>query len=1148
MATLTFLKQRLKQNAVTTTSHPMQPLSDAQYRAGFEILLQNSGRAIYHEFIISQLLLLLSPLLNSRSQISILEVGPGPKSVLGALPSWLRRKIEKYTAFEPNDLFATDLEDWLCSASETGSPLSCLQSPPTIHRIPFSSDSYASTDGDSSTSGDAEKFDVVLFCHSMYGMQPKRRYLERALKLLIEQPEGAMVVVFHREGSLRLDGLPCHRTASFPAGVIDVVDDDNILNRFARFVTGFDILDANADNCVQVEWRNICRALGRRDKVNPDHLFFSSPNIMATFTPQATTLPELTAQVPSVSGERTVKNRQARRHHPASVMRPTEIRHIEDCVRWARNHKVGLTIIGGGHSGNCVWPNVVSIDMAAFDQIHILKVGERISDPTSDAIVVAEAGSKSGDIVRKTIAAGLIVPLGARPSVGAGLWLQGGIGHLTRLHGLTCDAIIGAVVVSVASGRTLYVGHVPSQHRPVDAVRPENEGELLWAIRGAGTNFGIVVSVTFKTYTAPTYLIRNWVIPLNNKQEARLQLGDFDELVAKTLPRSQSADAYLYWDIDKLHLGVTVFESSTTLDNPAPAPRTTYTTLGRENHSENVDSVGLFESEMYVSGMHGGHVGGKTSSFKRCLFLKGIGVANVTDILVAAMETRPSPFCYLHLLQGGGAVGEVADDATAFGCRGWDFACVITGVWPRDQDGTEVNGAAVQWVYDVVKDLLPLSRGVYGADLGPDPRDATLASKAFGANRPRLARLKRKWDPDNVLAYACPLMEAPFKHKLIILVTGESCAGKDYCADIWVSMFTTHSDQGIKARSVSISDTVKREYATSTGADAARLLSDRAYKERHRSTLSMYFQNQTQQRPQLPEEHFLSVVHGAADVDVLLITGMRDQAPVAAFSHLVPDSRMLEVSIKASKLTRDVRRGCQGYYDESDDNKINSGCPSLTFNNDMTGPEAAERFFEDHLLPFVHGDIERLASMVRSVPNFPRPGIEFRHVLDISQQPGGLTLCTSLLQAHFIGCWENVTAVACCEIGGFVYASALAARVGVPMALIREAGKLPPPTVSVVKLSSHISSPASSDAKEKRIEMNLNVISRGASVVVVDDVLATGKTLCAVLQLLREAGICVEDVSVLVVAEFPFHRGRDLLRRHGFGRTKIQSLLVFGGA
>ncbi|KAK4693499.1 adenine phosphoribosyltransferase, partial [Lecanoromycetidae sp. Uapishka_2] len=1055
MATLDSLKQALRQKAEETASSPKKPLSDTQYSAGFDILVQGSGWKRYQDFIIPQLSQLLAPLFNSRAHISALEIGPGPKSLLGYLPSSLRRKVRKYTAFEPNNVFATSLEEWLCSTSETESPQLCLENPPDIYRVPFVLQDNIGNGTSTGTSRDTEKYDFILFCHN--------------------------------------------------------------------------------------------------------HLFFSSPNIMAAFTQHATKLPELTAQVPMMKGDKTVKNQEARLHRPATTIRPTEVQHVQQCVRWALCHGVGLTVVGGGHSGQCLWPNVVSVDMGAFDQVHILAAGEDEgdSDYDSGSLVVAEAGCKTGDIVRKTMAAGVTVPLGARPSVGAGLWLQGGIGHLARLHGLACDAVVGAVMVSVDSGQVLYIGCVPSQHRPAGAICPENESDLLWAIKGAGTNFGIVVSVTFKSYAAPTYLIRKWVVPLSDNLEARLKLSDFDKVVAKELHWNCSANAYLYWDAGHLHLGVTMFESSTTsLTFAEPTPTLVDAILGLEDDVRVVDDLGLFKTEMYVSGMHGGHGGGKTSSFKRCLFLKDIGEANVADRLIAAVETRPSPLCYLHLLQGGGAVGNVAADATAFGCRDWDFACVITGVWPRDQDGTEAAQSTVRWVYNVAGDLLSLSSGAYGADLGPDPRDAALAVKAFGPNRSRLACLKHSLDPRNVLAYACPLPKTPMKQELIILVTGQSCAGKDYCADIWVSMFTT-THRNLKARAVSISDAIKQEYAAATGADLSRLLGDRAYKEQHRPALTTFFQRQARQRPRLPEETFLNVVYGVADVDVLLITGMRDEAPVATFSHLVPDSRLLEVQIQASEQIRRIRRGCECGDGDDDENKDNnqSGSnltaldyrPSLIFDNNKTGNEATKRFAEHYMLPFVHEDLQRLANMVRQVADFPRSGIEFHHVLGISQQPGGLTLCTFLLQNHFSGDWAKVDAVACCEVGGFVYASALASRVELPLVLIREAGKLPPPTISVIQTRSHISSLTFYNSKEKRVEMERDVVPKGASVVVVDDVLSTGETLCAVLQLLDNAGIGAENISIMVVAEFPIHQGRNLLRQRGFGRINIQSLLIFGG-
>ncbi|KAK4119869.1 hypothetical protein N657DRAFT_684049 [Parathielavia appendiculata] len=1140
MITLNSLKLALRGKVTATALSHHQSLSDEEYSAGFDILEQGLEWTSYEDFIIPQLSQLLAPLFDSRLGVSMLEVGPGPKTVLGYLPDRLRRKITKYTALEPNTLFATRLEEWLCPTTEAALPLPCLESPPDIHRAPFVADSEDAATGQA---GGDEKFDAILFCHSVYGMKPKHSLIRRALDTLVDQPQGALVVVFHRE-RLYLDGLVCQQTASFPDGVVSVADDDEVLGRFAAFVAGF----AAPDAATRAEWRDACRALGRHRReaaAHQTHLLFSAPTFMVAFNRNATTaLPELSTEVPvlNIDGDGIVKNREARLHRCAAITRPVEVGHVQACVRWALRHGVGLSVIGGGHSGHCLRPNVVGVDMGAFDQLHILPVGE---DSDSSPLIVAGAGCKTGDIIRKALAAGLTVPLGACPSVGAGSWLQGGIGHLARLHGLACDAIVGAVVVSVASAEVVTVGCVPSQHRPTGAVRL-SDTELLWAIKGAGTNFGIVVSVTFKAFAARTYLVQNWVVTLNDHLEARRKLGDFDRLVADQLPRDCSADAYLYWDDGSLRLGVTMFETSTAGFNhktQPPAPANVFAILGPQSSSQTVDAVGVFDANMYTSRKHGGHGGGKTSSFKRCLFLKGIGGANIANILTVAVQTRPTPLCYLHLVHGSGAIGDVAADATAFGCRDWDFACVVTGVWPREQDGAEAAQAAVNWVYKVAGELLPVSRGAYGADLGPNPRDAALAARAFGPNLPRLVRLKRGcWDPRNVLSYACPLPRAPMEPKLIVVVTGESGAGKDYCADVWVSVFT---NRRFKARAVSISEATKREYAAATGADLNRLLQDRTYKEQHRPALTAFFQNQVQQRPRLPEEHFLEVVYGAVDVDVLLITGMRDKAPIAALSPLVPERRLLEVYVQASDRTRAARqaRDCG----EADPTPLNYR-PNLVFDNDATGDEAARGFAEHHLLPFLHEDLQRLAAMVRPVPNFPRSGIDFRHVLGISQQPGGLGLCVALLERHFSGRWDEVDVMACCEAGGFIYASALAARVDVPLALIREAGKLPPPTVSVVKAPSHISSSASNLDSKASIEVGRDAVPKGAAVLVVDDVLATGRTLCAVLRLLGQAGIDSEHVSVIVVAEFPVHRGREMLRRHGFGGVNVQSLLVFGGA
>ncbi|EEP80673.1 conserved hypothetical protein [Uncinocarpus reesii 1704] len=1058
MADLDSLKRVLKQKATATASLSKQSLSDTQYSDGFDNFVRGSGWAIYRDFIIPQMTEVLNTIFNSHALISVLEIGPGPKSILGYLPSHLRQKIKRYTAFEPNVLFATKMEKWLRPNLRAEWPFPCLENSPNIHRVPFILHSDRKMDAAGDTHDNDEKYDVILFCHSMYGLKPKAKFIEQALEMLVEQPEG-VVTVFHRDGHLDFDRLVCHRTATFPTGEICVPDDDHALDSFASFVAGFELQDTEVDKATRGEWRRASRALSRQTEARPNRIFFSAPNAMVVFTKHSTAVSELTAQVPVLEGGISVKNWEARLHRPASIVKPTEIRQIQYCVQWAIKYKTGLTIVGGGHSGHCLWPNIVAIDMGAFDRIHICQGRDGVERSSLDRLplIVAEAGCKAGDIVRKTMAAGLTVPLGARPSVGAGLWLQGGIGHLSRLYGLACDAIVGAVVVSVESSQVLCIGDVPSQHWPIGAVRPRNEADLLWALRGAGTNIGIIISVTFKAFAAPTYSVRNWVVPLRDGQDARLKISHFEETFAKKLPRNCSADAYLYWEAGQMHLGVNMFQVSTRGCNSqpcAPLPLAVGDPLRTGDNLKSMNGVDVFDAELYMSGMHGGHGGNKTSSFKRCLFLKSIGEQKLTRKLVEAIATRPSPLCYLHLLQGGGAVGDVESNATAFGCRDWEYACVVTGVWPRDHDGNEMAREVVRWVYRVAEDLLPSSCGVYSADLGPDPRDGPLSVHAFGPNRHRLAHLKRTADPSDVLKYTCPLPKASTAQKLIILVTGESCAGKDYCADIWASVFIANTQNRLAARAISISDATKREYSAATGASLKRLLQDRAYKAQHRSALTDFFQNQVQRQPLLPEKHFLDVVHDAADANVILITGMRDEAPVATLSRLVPASRLIEVRIKATDTARELR-GESTVKDSSKDRSTLTALnhhPSFIFDNDTTGDEAAIRFAENYLLPFFHEDLQRLSRMVNLVPNFPRPNIEFRHVLNIAQQPDGLALCTSLMQSHFTGDWANVDAIVCCEAGGFVYASALGLRVGVPLALIREAGKLPPPTISYPRL------------------------------------------------------------------------------------------------
>jgi FAD/FMN-containing dehydrogenase len=202
---------------------------------------------------------------------------------------------------------------------------------------------------------------------------------------------------------------------------------------------------------------------------------------MKVLTRHANNLSKLTPQLLATDEARNIKNRDARLRRPAAICRPTKIKQIQQCVQWALEHKTGLTIISRGHSGHCIWDNIVLVNIRAFNQVivHTTEEADLSVELSCNALVVAEAGCTTRDIIENAIAAGVIVPLGSRPSVGAGLWLQGGICHLAQMHSLACDAIVGAVVVSVDSSQVLCVRHVPSQHQPAGSVRLENEATIL---------------------------------------------------------------------------------------------------------------------------------------------------------------------------------------------------------------------------------------------------------------------------------------------------------------------------------------------------------------------------------------------------------------------------------------------------------------------------------------------------------------------------------------------------------------------------------------------------------------------------------------------------------------------------------------------
>jgi adenine phosphoribosyltransferase len=148
---------------------------------------------------------------------------------------------------------------------------------------------------------------------------------------------------------------------------------------------------------------------------------------------------------------------------------------------------------------------------------------------------------------------------------------------------------------------------------------------------------------------------------------------------------------------------------------------------------------------------------------------------------------------------------------------------------------------------------------------------------------------------------------------------------------------------------------------------------------------------------------------------------------------------------------------------------------------------------------------ERLKKLIRDIPDFPKPGVMFRDITPLLADPSGLALSIELLANPFRG--KNVDLVVGAESRGFIFGTAVACCLSAGFALVRKPGKLPHKTVSM-----------SYDLEygKDTLEMHADAIIAGQRVLVVDDVLATGGTMKACCDLVKQLGGKLVGVAVLI--------------------------------
>ena len=175
--------------------------------------------------------------------------------------------------------------------------------------------------------------------------------------------------------------------------------------------------------------------------------------------------------------------------------------------------------------------------------------------------------------------------------------------------------------------------------------------------------------------------------------------------------------------------------------------------------------------------------------------------------------------------------------------------------------------------------------------------------------------------------------------------------------------------------------------------------------------------------------------------------------------------------------------------------------------------------------------MEHLKEKIRHVPDFPKPGIQFRDITTLLKDPFGFRKLVDDLVQPFAG--KRVDAVAGIEARGFIIGGAVAHQLSTGFIPVRKKDKLPWDTIG---------QDYELEYGTDRVEIHRDAVGEGETVLIVDDLLATGGTALATLDLLRQAGADIVGCSFVV--DLPDLGGRKRLEEQG---VSVLTLVEFEG-
>ncbi len=382
---------------------------------------------------------------------------------------------------------------------------------------------------------------------------------------------------------------------------------------------------------------------------------------------------------------------------------------------FAKTQGLEVAVRGGGHNpaGHCVCDGGLVIDLSLLRTVEV----------DGDACLArAGGGSTWLDFDAATQASGLVTPGGVVGSTGVcGLTLGGGIGHLTAQHGLTCDNLVGAEIVSPNGAVTHASG--------------DENVELLWGLRGGGGNFGIATRLDFRLY--PLDRVVGGVLTYHGAG-VRDALRAFRDVVARS-PRTLSCQAGLAVD-ESLEAVLVVIPCYTgTADEPDELRSLR---LAPGLVEDGLRSHSFLEQQRVIDSAYG----------ENRHYWKGHFARELPDELIDELLSR---MVALGRPPGGILIeslhGAPKDEGTPAGALGFRHAAFNVSVMATWQD-PRLDERQIAWARETAAAIEPWSTsgGYVNYMQADEPVERVRA--AFGAEAfERLQALKSRFDPNNVL-------------------------------------------------------------------------------------------------------------------------------------------------------------------------------------------------------------------------------------------------------------------------------------------------------------------------------------------------------------------------------------------------------------